>query len=67
MSDKYKDNSIFVAALREHLQRGTLDKRVDNLLTDSAAGDYSYTTFLSLSPSPSPSPSLQSPTLLPLS
>ena len=41
---KYKDNSIFVAAFREYLQQGALDKRIDNLLSNSAQGTLSLHT-----------------------
>ena len=33
-----RENSIFVAALKEHVQKGTLDTRVDRLLTEAAEG-----------------------------
>ena len=33
-----RENSIFVAALKEHVQKGTLDTRIDILLTEAAEG-----------------------------
>lgn len=33
-----RENSIFVAALKEHVQKGTLDTRIDILLTEAAKG-----------------------------
>ena len=33
-----RENSIFVAALKEHVQKGTLATRVDRLLTEAAEG-----------------------------
>lgn len=33
-----RENSIFVAALKEHVQKGTLDTRIDRLLTEAAEG-----------------------------
>lgn len=33
-----RENSIFVAALKEHVQKGTLNTRIDRLLTEAAEG-----------------------------
>ena len=33
-----RENSIFVAALKEHVQKGSLDTRIDHLLTEAAEG-----------------------------
>ena len=33
-----RENSIFVAALKEHVQKGRLDTRIDHLLTEAAEG-----------------------------
>ncbi len=37
LREKDKHNSIFVSALKEHLDNGTLDQRLDTLLSDAAA------------------------------
>ncbi len=37
LQEKDKNNSIFVSALKEHLDDGTLNQRLDTLLTDAAA------------------------------
>ena len=33
-----RENSIFVSALKEHFQKGSLNERIDVLLTDAAEG-----------------------------
>lgn len=38
LKEQDKNNSIFVSALKEHLQNGTLKERLDTLLSDAAAG-----------------------------
>lgn len=37
LQEQDKNNSIFVSALKEHLQRGTLNERLDTLFSDAAA------------------------------
>ena len=38
LKEEDRDNSIFVSALKKHLQQGSLKERLDTLLTDAAAG-----------------------------
>lgn len=51
-SPEERENSIFVAALKEHVQKGTLNTRIDRLLTEAAEGLWEasstcYAQFLS--------------------
>lgn len=41
-----RENSIFVAALKEHCQKGSLTERFDVLLTDAAEGDVANLQFI---------------------
>ena len=40
-----RDNSIFVSALKEHFQKGTLSERVDHLLSNAAEGKGSLQVY----------------------